>query len=91
MFKLQTHFWKIIAVAAVAGLFYVGNGLRAQPESNSANSLILTAESAEIVKINNKLLVTVSENGRTIIFWEIDASDTGTPHVLNVKSHTHRP
>ena len=69
----DSRFWRMIAVGVVAGLFYVGAGLRngtgaALPELTRAAQ----AEGVSTVGYsdNHSLIVTSSADGTTIYVWD---------------------
>jgi hypothetical protein len=65
----DSRFWRVTAVLAVAGLFYVGSGLR--PEGGPP-SLISSAEAGLAFHNNNQVFFTSSDDGRTVYEWRID-------------------
>ncbi len=60
-------FWKITAVAFVAGLFYVGSGLR----PGTSVPLFATPAMANVAVANDQVetVITASSDGRTLYVW----------------------
>jgi hypothetical protein len=71
---METRFWRMIAVAVVVGLFYVGHGLH----QGSADGLLSTADAQTMVYFDNSdggstppILFTQSQDGSKIYAWRI--------------------
>jgi len=69
----DTCFWRIVSVAAVLGLFYVGHGLHSGGESASLDmARTAHAQGAGITyntQDNSVVMATSSEDGRTIYIF----------------------
>ena len=91
MFQFKDKFWKIIAVALVISVAYLAHGLHTLKAFPSLDAKIIhTAQSSEVININGNLLVTVTDEGNSIIFWDMGGIENGTPKVNNVAKHTYR-
>jgi hypothetical protein len=69
----HTRFWRVIAVVAVFGLFYVGHGLHEQqhamPWEQAAQGATLHPQYSPWVDGLAPVAVTQSADGKTIFFW----------------------
>ena len=91
MFNFKDRFWKIISIAAITAIAYLAHGLHTSNGALPAgDSLILSAQSSEIIQVNHKLLVTTGDDGRSIYFWDLGGIEDGTPEIKNIAKHTYR-
>jgi hypothetical protein len=72
----HSRFWRCIALALVAGLFYVGHGLRDPSPLEVPLPSIATQARADVgvtsvpYQDNHSLIVTASDDGKTIYVWD---------------------
>lgn len=97
MLQQQDKFWRIMAVLAVLSIFYAGYGLHraaSNPHFGSNETdifldgaVIRTANAGEVTKYSADLLVTVSEQGNEIYFWDLGGRTDGIPKLVNSRKY----
>lgn len=68
----DTYFWRILSVAAVAGLFYVGHGLHSGGEPSLDFASTVHAQGAGITynsQDNSVIMATASDDGKTLYIF----------------------
>jgi len=76
---MNDRFWKFIAIAGVAGVFYLGHGLHQQNPAQSFPSLTSTAQADGIVLSNGQIIFTANPAGDQVYAYR--ATPTGVMFV----------
>jgi hypothetical protein len=74
----DSKFWRVLAVAAVAGVFYLGHGLH-DPSDNPLPDLVSELHAGDVATAVHQntarmKIITSSDQGRTIHVWNSDST-----------------